>query len=188
MSDATWTDDFDQTLLNVHAESECAGHRCTIHRRSQHHMLDWPRRWRADRHFMEVVCAHGTGHPDPDEVYENAYIHACDGCCIPRVNWSTRLRVWKCVSTDGDLNSEFRHAGEETRAAARQEAMDLWMRFNDYLLHLKHTYNTVNAAADDDPAEFVKLVAAHPDRGILLRMNMNGDIDELVWNQLRPVE
>lgn len=187
MTDNTWTDDYGQLLVGVHDARECEGHRCTIHNRSNHHMLDWPQHWRTDKAFMEVMCAHNTGHPDPDEAY-GSYIHACDGCCIPRTDWSVKLRVWKCVSTDGDLNNEFRHTSVEKRAESRLEAMDLWMRFNDYLLHLKSTYDTMNFAAGDDPTEFAKLAASHPDRHILLRMNMNGDIDELVWAQLRPVE
>jgi len=36
--------------------------------------------WRYDRSFMERICAHGVGHPDPDGTNADP-LHACDGCC-----------------------------------------------------------------------------------------------------------
>ena len=79
-------------LVNVHDLSACAGRPCVIHNPSAHHMRDWPLSWRNDRGFMERICPHGIGHPDPDHMayvrsvvgdtlahYEG--IHGCDGCC-----------------------------------------------------------------------------------------------------------
>lgn len=74
--------------IRVHAGTECAGQRCAIHNPTDHHMRDWPRSIRADRHYLiERICKHGCGHPDPDSLY---YIkekfgddgrHGCCGCC-----------------------------------------------------------------------------------------------------------
>lgn len=36
--------------------------------------------WRYDRSFMERICVHGVGHPDPDDSGADL-MHACDGCC-----------------------------------------------------------------------------------------------------------
>jgi len=38
------------------------------------------KRMRFDRSFMEKICVHGVGHPDPDDSNADP-IHACDGCC-----------------------------------------------------------------------------------------------------------
>jgi hypothetical protein len=35
---------------------------------------------RFDRSFMERICVHGVGHPDPDSAGADP-LHACDGCC-----------------------------------------------------------------------------------------------------------
>jgi hypothetical protein len=185
--DNNWEDDFGQTVFDVHPPSECAEYLCPLHNRSLHHMLDWPRRWNTGKAGVEVVCPHGGAHPDPDEGYASV-LHVCDGCCTPQPLPSMELRVWRCVSTDGDLNYEFKHAEKEARQLARDEAMDLWMRFNDLLLHLRHTHQVMNLAAGDDPTEYAKLAQSHPDKEILLRMNMFADVDELVWARLRPVE
>jgi len=45
---------------------------CTIHSPSNHHMIDLSQYWRADRGFMERICSHGVGHPDPDERLKGA--------------------------------------------------------------------------------------------------------------------
>ena len=37
--------------------------------------------WRYDRNFMERICVHGVGHPDPDGADADP-LHACDGCCM----------------------------------------------------------------------------------------------------------
>lgn len=71
-------------LLGVHSPDQCAGQRCTIHNRSDHHMRSWPQHWRGDRGIMERTCPHGVGHPDPDSPWEpdsHMWIHGCDGCC-----------------------------------------------------------------------------------------------------------
>lgn len=66
--------------LQVHDEALCEGQGCCIHRPSDHHMVDWPKLWRADRHMMERTCPHGVGHPDPDDRNPDTN-HGCDGCC-----------------------------------------------------------------------------------------------------------
>lgn len=76
-----WIDDFGTTLI-VHDKTKCSGPYCTIHNNSNHVMKDFVQRWRTDKGFMERVCTHGIGHPDPDEIYNNRNgIHGCDGCC-----------------------------------------------------------------------------------------------------------
>ena len=71
----------------THEEGECLGPVCTLHKRSDHGMRNFPQFWRADRAIMERVCSHGVGHPDPDEYRilngEDDGAHGCDGCCIP---------------------------------------------------------------------------------------------------------
>jgi hypothetical protein len=85
--------------LFVHPRSECKGGHCPIHRPSFHPLMSAPMLWRSDRWvpFMERICDHGVGHPDPDDLaykrvtmdpdrYENEAldVHGCDGCCA---NW-----------------------------------------------------------------------------------------------------
>ncbi len=79
----------------VHNKETCKGQYCCIHNPSDHHMKDWPTHWRDDRGFMERMCSHGVGHPDPDDLafkYAMAKkfgrgdvtfesVHGCDGCC-----------------------------------------------------------------------------------------------------------
>lgn len=69
----------EQTII-VHAKSRCQGPACCIHNPSDHHMVDWPQLWRADRNLMERTCPHGIGHPDPDHIGDDL-VHGCDGCC-----------------------------------------------------------------------------------------------------------
>jgi hypothetical protein len=81
-----------RTLL-THNASLCAKDEfCSIHKPSNHSMVDFPRLWRADRGLMERVCPHGIGHPDPDDIAfkertivnfkDYAFgVHGCDGCC-----------------------------------------------------------------------------------------------------------
>lgn len=64
----------------MHAADKCAGEFCTIHNRSDHSMRSFPQQWRGDAGFMERICPHGIGHPDPDEI-EVRLAHGCDGCC-----------------------------------------------------------------------------------------------------------
>lgn len=79
--------------LWVHAATLCdPSEPCVIHRPSDHHMRDWPLHWRDDRKLMERLCAHGIGHPDPDDIAfkrralgdrraDAEAVHGCDGCC-----------------------------------------------------------------------------------------------------------
>lgn len=67
-------------LINTHDPSKCEGRACTLHNRSDHSMRSFPQHFRSDLGFMERICPHGVGHPDPDD--KNArVIHGCDGCC-----------------------------------------------------------------------------------------------------------
>lgn len=72
-------------VLNTHRASDCMGHYCTIHNRSDHSMRSFPQWWRNDRGIMERICPHGIGHPDPDDykvmLSKAEQIHGCDGCC-----------------------------------------------------------------------------------------------------------
>jgi hypothetical protein len=77
-------------LRNVHRTEFCGGGDCVIHNPSNHHMATWPLIWRDDVCLFERLCAHGTGHPDPDQfsywrrsAQEYKAIHGCDGCCRP---------------------------------------------------------------------------------------------------------
>ena len=62
----------------THNQSQCAGERCTIHNRSNHHMRSFPQKW--SDYKMWRVCPHDVIHPDPDEI-NKAVIHDCDTCC-----------------------------------------------------------------------------------------------------------
>lgn len=84
--------DFGMVIRRVHARSQCQGQNdghCVIHNPSDHVMRDFPLHWRWDRLIMERICPHGTGHPDPDDMWfqvnvlgdEHAGIHGCCGCC-----------------------------------------------------------------------------------------------------------
>lgn len=83
-------------VLNVHNKKDCSGH-CCIHNPSNHHMKDWPTRWREDRSIMERICKCGVGHPDPDDLAFRKAIaekqgretsgigtHGCCGCCVDK--------------------------------------------------------------------------------------------------------
>lgn len=77
-----WTDDYGTVLHNVHVKGTCRNEHCTIHNPSEHAKSIGNQKWRVDRGMMERICAHGIGHPDPDEVvYGVELIHGCDGCC-----------------------------------------------------------------------------------------------------------
>jgi hypothetical protein len=71
----------DKKLYYAHSADKCKGPTCTVHKRSNHKLRHLPQNWRADRHFMERLCSHGVGHPDPDEFMFDVWIHGCDGCC-----------------------------------------------------------------------------------------------------------
>lgn len=80
--------------LLVHSKKECRGRFCVIHNPSEHPLSKAPLLWREDRGFMERLCPHGIGHPDPDDLaYKKSILgdhyeafsfdtHGCDGCCI----------------------------------------------------------------------------------------------------------
>lgn len=70
-----------QYLRGIHSRSKCRGRACVIHNPSGHSMRGFPTLWRGDwGGFMERVCPHGVGHPDPDDPNASP-IHGCDGCC-----------------------------------------------------------------------------------------------------------
>lgn len=75
--------------MRVHQPDQCEGDWCCIHNPSDHIMSQWPQRWRDDIKIMERICAHGIGHPDPDDVayrrnvgMKDLSIHGCDACCM----------------------------------------------------------------------------------------------------------
>lgn len=77
-----------ETIVNVHLPEKCVGRPCVMHDPSDHHMIEWPLLWRADKGTFERTCTHGIGHPDPDDdAYQISLgdrwigIHTCDGCC-----------------------------------------------------------------------------------------------------------
>lgn len=92
-------------MLETHGPAQCGSGFCCIHRPSAHVLNDRPLLWRDDSRpaFMERVCPHGIGHPDPDSLawlatvqrnprlVEALEIHSCDGCCFE--GRSTRPRV-----------------------------------------------------------------------------------------------
>lgn len=72
------------TWLQCHHPDACSGEYCTMHNRSDHNMRSWPQNWRGDVGYMERICPHGIGHPDPDCYYRRTHgdvVHGCDGCC-----------------------------------------------------------------------------------------------------------
>lgn len=79
-----WTSDTGQKLL-VHTLLDCDAP-CPVHSPSQHPLVGARRHWRVDRGFMERICEHGVGHPDPDDIAVGRNpvrygTHGCDGCC-----------------------------------------------------------------------------------------------------------
>lgn len=74
-------------LGGVHPSSNCAGEKCVIH--NPMHTYDKADLiWRNDRCIFEVICAHGCGHPAPEQYeywrrtnQEWQTVHGCDGCC-----------------------------------------------------------------------------------------------------------
>jgi len=72
-----------------HDELSCRGEYCTLHNRSDHHMRGMKQNWRGDLGYIERICTHGIGHPDPDEIFPDA-VHGCDGCCMPS-GWESKL-------------------------------------------------------------------------------------------------
>lgn len=90
MSDReVWVSDDGMVLQGVHPATECEGRGCAIHHPSDHHMKDWPLKWRGDRDLMERICPCGIGHPDVDHLAWFRLTHSEDdtwaegvhGCC-----------------------------------------------------------------------------------------------------------
>ena len=72
----------EEILTNTHPAKLCEGQPCTIHNMSDHSMRSFPQHYRGDRGFMERICPHGIGHPDPDDILDKfEAVHGCDGCC-----------------------------------------------------------------------------------------------------------
>lgn len=98
MKTEKWKSGTGQNMV-VHHRSVCQGRNCPIHNPSDHHMKDFPLHWRDDSGFMERICPHGVGHPDPDDLafrnerYRSIHgtepawtgMHGCDGCCNPEI-------------------------------------------------------------------------------------------------------
>lgn len=82
MNNSVQLEHSDMILTNVHDVNACAGRACAIHRRSDHSMRNFPQVFRFDNGFMERICSHDIGHPDPDDPFAPG-IHGCDGCCNP---------------------------------------------------------------------------------------------------------
>jgi len=79
----------DGSILETHSPERCAGQVCCIHNPAEHRMRAWPQLWRSDwGGFMERLCPHGIGHPDPDDLKVRTIpafgVHGCDGCCSGR--------------------------------------------------------------------------------------------------------
>lgn len=99
-----------QVLRNIHADGHCNGANCVIHNPSDHSLKDRPRSWRPERGIVERICAHGVGHPDPDQHLSGTdTMHSCDGCCVgidpgePDDEWDVIARVdryFMCVNAD----------------------------------------------------------------------------------------
>ena len=89
MSETTWVPTSWLPLINVHPENQrCRDYGCTIHNQTDHKMKHWQLHWRNDRGIFERICAHGIGHPDPDQFpfwkrqdRMSEAVHGCDGCC-----------------------------------------------------------------------------------------------------------
>lgn len=82
-----------QRITHIHPRVVCAPCACVIHNQSDHTLRTARTHWRADRRFMERICEHGVGHPDPDDPYADP-VHGCDGCCMPaemRTNFGRKL-------------------------------------------------------------------------------------------------
>lgn len=84
-----------ECLVRIHDRETCGEKMCPFHKPTKHHMVKWPKVWRADRSdsLVERVCEHGVGHPDPDSMEfiiskfgkeDGKYsgVHGCDGCCV----------------------------------------------------------------------------------------------------------
>lgn len=77
-------------ILQVHDPLACAGHACCVHAPSPHPLDCAPLHWHPAAALMLRICAHGIGHPDPDNLmavlgagWPVSGAHGCDGCCRP---------------------------------------------------------------------------------------------------------
>lgn len=86
-----WIDDFGTKVVNVHNENECFGPTCAIHRNTHHHMELDPQRWNPKENYIERVCQHSVGHPDPDDFLNLLRAHDCDGCCLKPEGWDNEF-------------------------------------------------------------------------------------------------
>jgi hypothetical protein len=89
----SYIDGTGQAVYGVHPRERCEGRPCVIHAPSDHSMRAFPTHFRHGGALdikpphMERVCAHGVGHPDPDDaafwlsVGQDVGVHGCDGCC-----------------------------------------------------------------------------------------------------------
>jgi hypothetical protein len=70
-------------VITAHSADECVHDPCPLHHRTDHGMRAWPQHFRGDRYMMERICAHGVGHPDPDDIETSVNsLHGCDLCCV----------------------------------------------------------------------------------------------------------
>lgn len=78
--------------VTTHSVFDCLGPNCVVHNPSNHPLKDAPITLRADKGgVVERICEHGTGHPDPDDMWfrrthlgEDLLVltaHGCCGCC-----------------------------------------------------------------------------------------------------------
>lgn len=73
----------------VHAKRFCVPlMNCPVHYRMDGSYLNLPMIWRDDVRLFERLCAHGVGHPDPNQFafwhsinQDFKKSHGCDGCC-----------------------------------------------------------------------------------------------------------
>jgi len=77
-----WVPHLSDQKIATHSKKRCNGTHCPVHNISDHHMRDWPQRYRFDRNITERICPCGVGHPDPDDPTTDK-IHGCCGCCTP---------------------------------------------------------------------------------------------------------
>lgn len=124
----TWKDSYGQVLKNIHSPDACAREHCTIHNPSKHSMSELPQVWRSDRGYMERICPHGIGHPDPDEILPHL-IHGCDGCCAPA---EPELEAELIVEED-PLQLAYKKGGEDMKAAIMRK-LDTGCETGDWAL------------------------------------------------------
>jgi hypothetical protein len=91
-----------QKLSAVHSVGPACSERCVIHNPSKHSMRKFKTHWRAAYEpfglrsfgYMERICPHGVGHPDPDAMYfelsmgtnPTNFTHGCCGCCSGEIH------------------------------------------------------------------------------------------------------